>query len=237
LTARLDFRWAPHLDLLIERCTANDPGKRPRMREVADELAAILKPATETIMEGTEDLERRIAAMTERHRRQDETRDVFNNRVTQAWHQLVEDIALPTYSDLARRLPTFDTRYPVEVEMPRALVSLPSVGLGSEAWGGMLFAPGDAGVRIDLGIALRVQDDSGRSTVAAVLAVQRHNQGRGWRISIMEHMTETVLGSAHFEATIAELGSLYTKHLPETLKRLAEALEAERRLAANVEHN
>jgi serine/threonine protein kinase len=40
LTARLDYRWASQLDLLIERCTSNDPSMRPRMREVAGELDA-----------------------------------------------------------------------------------------------------------------------------------------------------------------------------------------------------
>src|SRR6266568_2780650 len=125
LTARLDYRWAPHLDLLIERCTVHDPGKRPRMREVANELAAMIKTATEmTIMEDTEDLERRIAAMTERHRRRDENRDLFNNQVAQAWRRLVEEVAQPAYSDLAHRLPSFSTRHPVDVAMPRALTRI-----------------------------------------------------------------------------------------------------------------
>ncbi|SRR6266511_624333 len=66
LTARIDYRWAAQLDLLIERCTVHDPGNRPRMWEVADELAAMLRPTTETaIMEDMEDLERRIAIVTE----------------------------------------------------------------------------------------------------------------------------------------------------------------------------
>jgi hypothetical protein len=235
LTARLDYRWAPHLDLLIERCTVHDPGKRPRMREVANELAAMIKTATEmTIIEDTEDLERRIAAMTERHRRRDENRDLFNNQVAQAWRRLVEEVAQPAYSDLAHRLPSFSTRHPVDVAMPRALTTLPSVYLGNEAWGGMIFAPGDAGVRIDLGIALRVQNDSGRSMIAAVVEVHQHNQGRGRNVPILEHMTETIIGSAHFEATLAEFRSAYAACLPETLAKLADALEAERQLRAKI---
>jgi serine/threonine protein kinase len=233
LTARLDYRWAPHLDLLIERCTVHEPRRRPRMREVADELTAMVEPTTETtVMEGTEDLERRIAAMTERHRRRDEDREAFNNRVTRAWHQLVEEVAQPAYQELADRLPNFDTRYPVEVAMPRSLVTPPSVSLDSEIWGGMIIAPGEAGVRIDLGVALRVHDDAGRSTIAAVVEVHRHNQGRGHSVSILEHMAETRLGSAKFESTLVEIRNAYAACLPETLARLADALDAERHLAA-----
>jgi hypothetical protein len=235
LTARLDYRWAAQLDLLIERCTVHDPSKRPRIWEVAGELAAMLKPTTETaVAEDMEDLERRIAAMTERHRRRDENRDLFNNRVAQAWRRLVEEVVQPAYRELARHLPTFSTRQPVEVAMPRALLSLPSVYLGNEAWGGMIFAPGDAGVRIDLGVALRVRDDSGRSTIAAVLEVHRHNQGRGRSVSILEHTAETTVGSAHFEASLAELGNAYARCLPETLAKLADALGAEQRLTVDV---
>lgn len=94
LTARLDYRWAPQLDLLIERCTSNDPSMRPRMREVAAELDAITQPTTQAAaMEDTADLERRIAAMTDLHYRRDQDRAGFNNWVARAWHQLVEEVA------------------------------------------------------------------------------------------------------------------------------------------------
>ncbi len=116
--------------------------------------------------------------------------------------------------------------------MPRSLVTLPSVSLGGEAWGGMIIAPGEAGVRIDLGVVLRVHDDAGRSTIAAVIEVHRRNQGRGHSVSILERMAETRLGSAKFEATLIEIRNAYAGCMPDTLAILAEALEAERQLTA-----
>ena len=235
MTARLDYRWTPQRDLLIERCTANDPGQRPRMREAANELGAMLQHTTETMtMEGTGDLERRIAAMTERHRRHDEDRGQFENRVARAWHQLVEDVTQPAYWELARRLPSFSTRHPVEIAMPRELVSLPSAYLGNEAWGGMIIAPGNAGVRIDLGVALRVHDESGRCTIAAIIEVHRNNQRRGHTTPILRQMFATAVGSAHFERTLAEIRNAFAACFPETLAKLAAALEAERQLAAQI---
>jgi hypothetical protein len=205
------------------------------MREVADELAAMLKPTTKVAAADTlEDLGRRIAVMTEWHRRRDEDRDAFNHRVTQAWHHLVEEVAKPALDELARHLPNFSTRHPVQVAMPRALVRLPSIYLGSEAWGAMILAPGDIGVRVDLGISLRTSDDSGRSTIAAVVEVHRHNQGRGSSVSILEQMVETAVGSAHFEATSAEIQNAYVGCLPAMLIEVARALEAERQLAVKV---
>ena len=228
LTARLDYRWAPQLDLLIERCTAHDPDKRPRMREIADELASMLTPRpAETAMEDVENLELRIAAMTERHRRQVQTQTTFNERVAQAWEQIQESVARPTFFALADHLPSFGTRHPVEVVMPRALITLPSVYHGHASWGGMIIAPGDAGVRVDLGMTLRVRDETGRSTVAATLTVHQYNRSRGLDVSILESLTEATVGSAHFDITLIELRAAYTNAIPTTLAAIADALEAE----------
>jgi hypothetical protein len=228
LTARLDYRWAPQLDLLIERCTVNDPSKRPRMRDVADELVAMIKANMEPVVVGDlADLERRIAAMTELHHRRDESRGAFNNRVAQASNRLVDEVAKPAYWDLSRRLPTFGTQHPAQVAMPRALVTSPSRGFGSHVWGGMIVAPGSAGVRIDLGVALQVGDGSGNSTIAAVLNVHRRNQGRGWSVSILERLADTTIDSAHFATLLAELRDAYVRCLPEALAAVAEALEDE----------
>lgn len=231
LTARLGYRWAPQLDLLIERCTVHDPDKRPRMREIADELATMLKPRpAETTMEDVEDLKRRITAMTERHRRQVQTQATFNERVARAWEQLQESVARPTFFALAGHLPSFGTRHPVDVVMPRALITLPSVYHGHASWGGMITAPGDAGVRVDLGMTLRVRDETGRSTVAAILTVHRHNRSRGLDIPIMEKLVKTTVGSAHFAMTLVELRTAYTNAIPMALAAIADALEDERQL-------
>ncbi|GFJ93105.1 protein kinase domain-containing protein [Phytohabitans rumicis] len=142
LTARHDYRWAPHLDLLIERCTVDVPGERPRMREVADELDAMLKPTAQVATaEDLEDLERRIAAMTEWHRRRDEDRDAFNNRIAQAWRRLVEEVAQPALDELARHLPNFNTRHPVQVAMPeRWSPDLPATSVAAKP-GAPWFSP------------------------------------------------------------------------------------------------
>jgi hypothetical protein len=228
LTARLDYRWAPQLDLLIERCTFNDPGKRPRMREIAIELAAMVQPGTKVIdMEDTSGLERRIAEMTERHRRRDEDRNLFNNSVARAWHRLTEEVAQPAYWELARCLPNFSTRHPVDVAMPRALLTLPSAYIGAETWGGMLLAPGDLDVRIELGVSLRVNDEAGRATIGAVVNVHRFNGGRGMGVSILEHMSEAIVGSARFDVTLGDCRAAFAACLAEALVKVTEAIEAE----------
>jgi hypothetical protein len=231
LTARLDYRWAPQLDLLIERCTVHDPNKRPRMLEIADELTTMLSPRpVETAMEDVKELERRITEMTERHRRQVQNQTTFNERVARAWDQLQESVARPAFFELAGYLPSFGTRHPVEVVMPRAMLTLPSVYHGHASWGGMIIAPGDAGVRVDLGMALRVRDDTGKATIAAILTVHRHNRSRGLDLSLMEKLAETAVGSAHLDMTLVELRTAYANALPATLAAIVDALEGEREL-------
>jgi hypothetical protein len=236
LTARLDYRWAPQLDLLIERCTSNDPSTRPRMQEVADELDAMTRPTMEaTAMEDTADLERRIAAMTELHHRRDQDRAGFNNRVACAWGELVEEVARPAYWALANRLPGFQTRHPVQVAMPRSLLQPPSAYPG-HTWGGMIIAPGNAGARVDLAVSLRLHHHAGRCTVAAVVSVNRPHQGRGLTVSVLEQVFHTTVGTAHFDTTLAEVRTAFAGCAAETLTKLEEALEAERQLAAQLEH-
>jgi hypothetical protein len=233
LTVRFDYRWAPELDLLIERCTANDPSRRPRMREVAAELDAMTQPTTEpTAMEDTADLERRIAATTEVHHRRDQDRADFNNLVARAWGQVAEEVARTAYWALADRLPGFQTHHPgVEVAMPRSLLQ-PPLAVRAEAWGGTIIAPGSAGARVDLGVFLRVHDDVGRCTIAAVVEVNRHHQGRGLTVSVLEQLFDTTVGTAHFDTTLADVRTAFAECAAETLTTLAEALEAERQLAA-----
>jgi len=236
LTARLDYRWAPQLDLLIERCTANDPSMRPRIREVADELDAVTQPTRgPAAMEDTADLERRILAMTELHHRRDQDRADFNNLVARSWGQLVDEVARPAYWALANRLPSFQTRHPVQVAMPRSLLRGPAA-YHSEAWGGMIIGPGSADARVDLGVFLLVDNAAGRCTVAAVVAVNRHHQGRGLTVPILEQMFQTTVGTAHFETTLAEVRSAFAGCVAETLTKLEEALDAEQQLSADIGH-
>lgn len=235
LTARLDYRWAPQLDLLIERCTSNDPSMRPRMGEVAVELDAMTQPTTRAAaMEDTADLERRIAAMTELHHRRDQDRVRLNERAARAWQQLEEEAARPAYWALANQLHRFQTRHPVQVAMPRSLLQPPS-GYPSYGWGGTITAPGNAGARVDLGVSLCLHDQAGRCTVAAVVAINQHNQGQGLTVSVLESVFHTTVGTAQFDATLAEVQSAFAGCAAETLTKLEEALEAERQLAAQVE--
>jgi hypothetical protein len=236
LTARLDHRWAPQLDLLIEHCTSNDPSMRPRMREVAAELDAMTKPTTKAAAIGdTVGLERRIAAMTELHHRRDQDRARLYERAARAWQQIEEEVARPAYWALANRLPRFQTRHPVQVAMPRSLLQPPSA-YPSYEWGGTITAPGNAGARVDLGVSLRVHDQAGRCTVAAVVAINQHNQGRGLTVSVLEPVFHTTIGTAHFDTTLAKVQSAFAGGAAETLVKLEEALEAERQLAAQVQH-
>ncbi len=235
LTARLDYRWAPQLDLLIERCTSNNPSMRPRMREAAGELDAMTQPTTQApAIQDTADLERRIAAMTELHHRRDQDRVRLYERAARAWQQVEEEVARPAYWALANRLPRFQTRHPVQVTMPRSLLQLPS-GYPSYAWGGTITAPGNAGARVDLGVSLRLHDQAGGCTVAAVVAINQHNQGRGLTVSVLESVLHTTVGTAHFDATLAEIQSAFAGCAAETLTKLEAALEAERQLATQIE--
>jgi hypothetical protein len=77
-------------------------------------------------------------------------------------------------------------------------------------------------------MALRVRDDTGRSTVAAILTVHRHNRSRGLDITVMELLVDTTVGSAHFDMTLVDLRTAYANALPETLATIADALEDER---------
>jgi len=175
------------------------------MREIAIELAAMVQPGTKVIdMEDTSGLERRIAEMTERHRRRDEDRNLFNNSVARAWHRLTEEVAQPAYWELARCLPTFSTRHPVDVAMPRALLTLPSAY-----------------------ISLRVNDEAGRATIGAVVNVHRFNGGRGMGVSILEHMSEAIVGSARFDVTLGDCRAAFAACLAEALVKVTEAIEAE----------
>jgi hypothetical protein len=47
-------------------------------------------------------------------------------------------------------------------------------------------------------------------------------------------MFATTVGSAHFETTLAEIRNAYAASVTETLAKLADALEAERQLAAQI---
>lgn len=233
LTQRIDSELAPYLDLLIERCTTNEPQKRPRMHEVAHELQAMLAPSTqEAAVSDTGELERRIAAMTEQQRRQDQSRSGFHNAIAIAWQRLADDVAKRNYEELANRLPNFSTRHPVQVAAPRELILSPSVYPGEGSWGGSIIAPGTAGVRADLGLIMRVHDDAGRCSFAAIIQVNRHNQARGLTIDILQRTIHTTIGSAHFDATAAAIDAAFAGSIPSTLTEVANGLEAERRLAA-----
>jgi hypothetical protein len=204
------------------------------MRDVAGELDAMTQPTTQApAIKDTTDLERRIAAMTELHHRRDQDRVRLYERGACAWQQL-EEIARPAYWALANRLPRFQTRHPVQVAMPRSLLQPPS-GYPSYTWGGTITAPGNAGARVDLGVSLRLHDQAGRCTVAAIVAINQHNQGRGLTVSVLESVLHTTVGTAHFDTTLAEVQNAFAGCAAETLIKLEEALEAERQLAAQIE--
>jgi hypothetical protein len=171
--------------------------------------------------------------VTELHRRRDQDRAGFNNRIARAWQQLMEEVARPAYWELANRLPGFEARHPVEVAMLRSLVRLPSAYPG-EAWGGMIIAPGSAGVRVDVGVFLRLNDQAGRCTIAAVVDVNRHHQGRGLTVSVLEQVFQTTISTAHFNTTLTKIRNALASCVPRALTTLEDALEAERQLAAKI---
>jgi hypothetical protein len=142
LTARLRHRWAAQLDRLIERCTDHDPARRLSLREVADELTAMLTPTAEAAVPDVDDLERRLATMAEPRRRQDERRDSFRALLTRAWDRIVAEVAEPAYEALAARLPDLERRYDSNVGGPRALIHIPSIQIGDDGWGSSILAPG-----------------------------------------------------------------------------------------------
>jgi hypothetical protein len=107
----------------------------------------------------------------------------------------------------------------------------PSTYPVGQSWGVTLVAPGSAGVRADLGFVLQVHDESGRCSIAAMTQVHRHNQGRGLKQIILERIFETTIGSAHFDATATAVHAAYVDGIPATLQAVADALDAERRLA------
>ncbi|MFG1611013.1 protein kinase [Actinoplanes sp. NPDC049265] len=138
LTARVDYKYAPELDLIIERSTARDPTSRPSMREVAEELSAMLKPpADQPIFASGEDLEPRIAALTARHQRRADDRTTTYTRIARSWERMREEVVRPAFFALAERLDGFGTRHPTEVAMPRSLISTPSIEVGHSRWGGI----------------------------------------------------------------------------------------------------
>jgi hypothetical protein len=206
------------------------------MGEVAAELYAMLVPRPEGApMADTSDLERRITAMTEIHRRRDDDRSNFYNNVGASIRRLTEEVAQPNYRDLASRLPTFGAYDPVQIEPPRKLVYTTSVYSGDSTWAGSLRAPGNVGVSATLGYHLRVHDDAGRCTIAALIHVNRHNQGRGRRIDVLEYLHETVIGTAQFETAVAEIFTAFAACIPKTLDTVARALEDERQEVSDYE--
>jgi hypothetical protein len=200
------------------------------MIEVVNELRAMLAPPVEGVVPGdTTDLERRISALTEPSRRREADRLAFYRRCAEARTRLTEDVAKPAYWRLHARLPDFRTYHPVQFAPPRTFATRQSHYPGQGDWAGQIAAPGDINVRVTLGIMLRVDDLAGQSSVLALVHVNRYNQGRGLQVPVLEQTHDSVLGSAHFEAMLSEIANAFTAAIPETLKRVAQALEAERR--------
>lgn len=227
LTARIKHRWAAQLDRLIERCTDHDPARRLSLREVADELTAMLTPTAEAAVPDVDDLERRLAMMAEPRRRQDERRDSFRAQLIRAWDRIVAEVAEPAYEVLAARLSHFEQRHDDNVAQPRAMVHIPSIQIGNDSWGASILAPGGGRARVDLGVTMRVRDRTGRVVVGAVLQVNRYDNGLGRSEAIIEDIYETTVDSAQFETTLAQVSTAFTQRLPEALRVLLAAMEAE----------
>ncbi len=79
----------------------------------------------------------------------------------------------------------------------------------AEAWDGTIIAPGSAGARVDLGGFLRLHDYVGRCTMAAVVEVNRHNQGRGFTLvdpGATAHATVEITGRVRGRSRLAVPG-------------------------------
>jgi serine/threonine protein kinase len=229
LTSRLDCDKAPHLDLLIEKSTANDPGKRLQMREFARELRAMTAPATEgpTLSENTGVFEENIKAITEAHRRLDTEQAAFQNLIAAASHRLTDEVAKPHYWTLAKRIPSFNSRHPVQLSAPADVLRMESVYAGSGSWAGSLVAPGKAGVRLDVGYILRVHDQTGRCTIVAIVQVNRYNRGRGHVVDVLERRFESIVGGAHFDYVVGEISVAFADSVSHSLAEVSRALDAE----------
>jgi serine/threonine protein kinase len=228
LTGRLTYRWAPQLDLLIEQCTGNDPDSRPRMREVSHELDAMLRPPCAPISsQSTVELQRRINSKVELHRRRQDQRLDFHQRVVAPAWQGLEQTGKAAFWDLANLLPAFGTYHPTQMAPPSSLLNTTIIYTEDLGWSGSIVAPEGAGVRIDVGVRLRVHDQAGHCTVVAMIRVNRHNAGRGLQENIIVEQYESAVGSAHFEEMNSNIRDKLQGIIPTVLQAVENALEAE----------
>ncbi len=231
LTVRLDDPAAPHLDLLIERCTANDPHRRPRMQVVADELDAMLNPTVKRagVLIDTSVLEERIATNIATDLRRQQQLAEYERQVVHGQSQL-ERIVDKTYQELSRRLPGFGAvhRSPPQLELPPDVIHAPAPH-GRSVSARDLIAPGNAGARLTVGLMLQVHDyATGRSTIVAAAQVNRHNRGRGQTAHVATQRYETTVPSAHFENIVTQVDHQLHAAIPNILAKVAEFLDAER---------
>ena len=228
LTKVLDWDLAPFVDLLLERCTAYDPAKRPRMAAVAAELRALsTDDHDQPVSDDTTDLENRIRVRTEHLRRSDRDREAGLERAAAAHYQLQE--VLIGFAQLVALKIDFSMAHGAASQRPNIpeLVHLPDNGSIPYSTGALLHSPGDRRVWISIGHVLRVNPATGQAQVAAVIDVHRLNNHAGHQQTIYKHISEAATGSALFDQTVTTIGTELAASIPRLLESVDAALQAE----------
>jgi serine/threonine protein kinase len=176
LSARITFRYAAELDLLLEKTTMMDPGQRISMAEMARELRACAVPPAETRADASlGELRDRIAALTAVSRQRDEQRKNLSDQLLQVGTKLANTVS--EAADELRDMLTFDIRsHEMGYYAAELLERVPYTPYHASSAGWLMLPVGQepAPVSVTVAMAFReLHEDDAATDIAALLRVNR----------------------------------------------------------------
>jgi serine/threonine-protein kinase len=226
LRQRITFKFVDELDLLLERATHMDPGRRISMREFANELRACLLEPPEARTDSTlEDLQSRLHQLVAPHQQRktdaQERLVVANNAFYEL--QAVQKATWNELSHLTRLNGPMGGPGPAATQMLGTPTSSPYAAYSS---GGDLVSPDQEGrVRISVEVAMRIQGENGPARVAAIISVQHYFLHHAYVERVWELLRDVPVGSAQFANVVQEVAVGFKQSYAEVLKIAAQIME------------
>lgn len=239
LAERLLHERTAELDLLIERCTYNNPDRRLTMAQLSAELEAFSRePLPESKLSPVRaELTDRIAALTAPARKRNEALSEFYVLRNETFRRFQEQTIQPFYHELARAMPGFNGPYgPTHIgafddEPAENLILHPGDGANHQYWGGGLMSPEELDCMVAITVGQRVYEnrdvDFGVKLAVGRLPANPQQLIREPTI-IVADKRRVRLGSILVDQAIQELGKNLHDRFDQTLQEVATRLADKR---------